>query len=348
MINRNFPRRIVARHYDWSVQDIVRKIKAEDIELHPDCQRNHAWDTNTHTQNKCSRLIESLLLNIPIPGIYFAEQVETLKYEIIDGQQRLFTFYRYLNNEFPLEGLIFRGDVSGKKYSELERCDREEIRKSPIRVIVIPNDSDEEIKHEVFERLNLGSIQLTSQEIRNNILRGSFNDLLKKLADNDLFQNMVHLGLKSDQKKMAHKELVLRFFAHHNSGFKRTKPLSLFLTSYMEEMKDLPSHDINKLEDLFVRTINLIHVYLEELAFLLFDEKTNEWNGDAKKLLYDAEMLAFSQFIDKEIKISPRNFREALQKLMSDNAFKKYLNDKYEDRAIAKRVSAIKNILANK
>ena len=184
MTNGKLPRRIIAQHYDWSVQDIVCKIKAKDIELYPDHQRNHAWDANTNTQNKCSRLIESLLLDIPVPGIYFAEQVETLKYEVIDGQQRLFTFYRYLDDEFSLEGLTIRVDANGKKYSELEQRDREEIRKSSMRVIVILNESDEEIKQEVFERLNLGSIQLTSQEIRSNTLRGSFNtDFRNSLSD---------------------------------------------------------------------------------------------------------------------------------------------------------------------
>jgi len=348
MTNSKLPSRVTAQHYDYSVLDIVCKINAKDIKLHPDYQRSHAWDDGTHTQKKCSKLIESLLLNIPIPGIYFAEQAETLKYEVIDGQQRLLTFYRYLNDKFPLDGLIIRDDVNGKKYSELEQRDREEIQQSPIRVIVFLSESDEEIKHEVYERLTLGSIQLTPQEIRNATLGGSFNDLLRKLAKNDLFQNMLNLQVKSDQKNMAHKELVLRFFAHHNSGFKRTKSLSFFLTSYMEEMKDLPSDEIDKLEDLFDRTINLIHVYLEEHAFLFFDEKTKEWNKNTNRLLYDSEMLAFSQFIDKEIKISPGNFQQKLEKLMSDNTFKKYLNDKSEDRTIVGRVSAIKNILVNK
>ena len=89
MTNSKLPSRVTAQHYDYSVEDIVSKIKVKDIELHPDYQRSHAWDARTHTQNKCSKLIESLLLNIPIPGIYFAEQAETLKYEVIDGQQRL-------------------------------------------------------------------------------------------------------------------------------------------------------------------------------------------------------------------------------------------------------------------
>ena len=77
------PRRIVTQAYDFSVQDIVNKLESGDIDLNPDYQRNYVWATNDSEQNKCSRLIESLLLNIPIPVIYFAEQAETLKYEVI-------------------------------------------------------------------------------------------------------------------------------------------------------------------------------------------------------------------------------------------------------------------------
>ena len=222
------PRRIIAQPYDYSVQDIVDKIRGNDIDLNPAYQRNYVWAVDDQEEHKCSRLIESLLLNIPIPVIYFAEQAETLKYEVIDGQQRLYTFQRFLDNDFELNGLEIRNDVNGKKYSDLDQKDRDEIRKRSIRAIVILNESDAEVKYEVFERLNLGSIQLTPQEIRNNTLRGPFNELLKELAKEPLFQQMLNLRLKSDKKNMAHEELVLRFFAYYDSGYKRVENLSYF------------------------------------------------------------------------------------------------------------------------
>jgi len=159
------PRRVITQPYDFSVQDLVNKIESKDIDLTPDYQRNYVWGGDNDNENKRSRLIESLLLNIPIPVIYFAEQKETLKYEVIDGQQRLRTFNDFLNDEFELKDLDVRSDVNGKKYSQLEPIDKNEIRKRSIRAIVILNDSDEEVKYEVFERLNLGSIQLTPQEL---------------------------------------------------------------------------------------------------------------------------------------------------------------------------------------
>lgn len=101
-----------------------------------------------------------------------------------------------MNDKFELKNLEIRDDVNKLKYSQLVQKDKDEIRKRSIRAIVILNESDEEIKYEVFERLNLGSVQLTSQEIRNNTLRGSFNDLLKELAKEEKFLNLINLKLK--------------------------------------------------------------------------------------------------------------------------------------------------------
>lgn len=342
------PRRILAQPYDYSVQDIVDKIKNNDIDLNPDYQRNYVWIANDSKEHKCSRLIESLLLNIPIPVIYFAEQAETLKYEVIDGQQRLYTFHRFLNDNFALSGLEIRDDVNGKKYSELEQKDRDEIRKRSIRAIVILNESDPEIKYEVFERLNLGSIQLTPQEIRNNTLRGSFNDLLKELAKNHLFQDMLNLRLKSDQKNMAHEELVLRFFAYHDSGYKRAKNLSFFLTEYMKKNQNLSSQDLIKYKTLFTDTIKLVYKYLGQYAFSSFGIKTGQWTKKSNRSLYDAEMLAFSDFIDKKIKVSPEKFMSKLEILMADQEFRKSLHSQAGGTMIQKRVSKIKDIISGK
>jgi len=342
------PRRILAQPYDYSVQDIVDKIGTGDINLNPNYQRNYVWAANDDTQHKCSRLIESLLLNIPIPVIYFAEQAETLKYEVIDGQQRLYTFHRFLNDEFVLDGLEIRDDVNGKKYSHLEQKDRDEIRKRSIRAIVILNESDEEIKYEVFERLNLGSIQLTPQEIRNNTLRGSFNDLLKELAERHLVKKLLNLRLKSDEKNMAHEELVLRFFAYHDSGYKRAKNLSYFLTEFLKKNQNPPKKKLKQYTYLFDSTIELVNKYLKDNAFSTFRTKTGKWTNKSNRSLYDAEMLAFSDFIEKEIKVTPVQFKKRLEGLMADTEFRKSLHSQAGGTMIEKRVSKIKDILSGK
>ncbi len=339
------PRRIVAQPYDFSVQDLVDKIQAGDIDLKPDYQRNYVWGANDEIENKRSRLIESLLLNIPIPVIYFAEQAETLKYEVIDGQQRLRTFYEFLNDQFELDNLEIRDDVNGKHYSDLNQRDRDEIRKRSIRAIVILNESDDEIKYEVFERLNLGSVQLTAQEIRNNTLRGPFNDLLKELANSEVFRSLVNLRLKSDQNNMAYEELVLRFFAYHYNGLKRLEPLNYFLTRYMKENRNASSTKISNYRDLFYSTMEKIQNYLGENAFSMYQAKSKTWNSISNRSLFDAEMLAFAQVTTKNIAVTPAKFKSKLKKLMADDEEFQRALDKSASRQIEERVYAVKRLL---
>lgn len=348
MNTKKTPRRIIAQPYDYSVQDIVDKIRTGDIDLTPDYQRNDVWGANDDKEHKRSRLIESLLLNIPIPVIYFAEQAETLKYEVIDGQQRLNTFDSFLRDGFVLNGLVIRDDVNGKKYSDLDQRDRDEIRKRSIRAIVILNESDEEVKYEVFERLNLGSIQLTPQEIRNNTLRGPFNDLLKELAQRPLFKKMLNLRLKSDERNMAQEELVLRFFAYHDSGYKRAKNLSFFLTEFLKNYQNPSEKTLKNFTTLFDKTIELVDRYLGEHAFSSFGIKTGQWTTKSNRSLYDAEMLAFSDFINKQISVTPDQFKQELEKLMANDEFRKSLHSQAGGKMIEKRVENIKNILLGK
>lgn len=342
---RKTPRRIIAQPYDFSVQDLVDKIKSKDIDLKPDYQRNYVWASNDEKENKRSRLIESLLLNIPIPVIYFAEQAETLKYEVIDGQQRLKTFEDFLNNRFELKDLEIRDDVNGKSYLKLDQKDRDEIRKRSIRAIVILNESDEEIKYEVFERLNLGSVQLTPQEIRNNTLRGSLNDLLKELADNTIFRSMINLRLKSDQTNMAHEELVLRFFAYHNSGLKRAESMSYFLTKYMKENRNISLNEIDKLRKLFLDTVEKIKEYLGDNAFSVVHAKTGKWYPTSNRSMYDAEMLAFAQVQKNKIKVTPSDFKSKLKSLLQNKDFMKTLVDQSGGKKIEQRVNDVKKLL---
>jgi uncharacterized protein with ParB-like and HNH nuclease domain len=344
-MNKQKPRRVITQPYDFSVQDLVNKIQEKDIDLTPDYQRNYVWDINDDKENKKSRLIESLLLNIPVPVIYFAEQEETLKYDVIDGQQRLRTFFDFLNDKFELKNLEIRSDVNGKTYSNLEKKDKDEIRKRSIRAIVILNDSDEEIKYEVFERLNLGSIQLTPQEIRNNTLRGSFNDLLKELASDKDFRSLIKLRLKSDQNNMAHEELILRFFAYHESDLKRVDQLNFFLTKYMKDNKNLDIDKVTEFRKLFNDTIKKIGKFLGNDAFSMFKVKTNTWNTTSNRLVFEAEMLAFSKVPESEITVTPEEFISELKNLMVNNIeFQKAL-DKAGGRKIEERVEAVIKLL---
>jgi hypothetical protein len=320
----NPPKKVFTQPYDFSVQDLVNKIKEEDILLDPEYQRYYVWEASDGKENKKSRLIESLLLNIPVPVIYFAE-TETLKYEVIDGQQRLRTFKDFLNDKFALKNLEVRNDVNGKKYSELEQPDKDEIRKRSIRAIVILNNSDEDVKYQVFERLNMGSIELTPQELRNNTLRGEFNQLLRELAKNEIFHKLFKFHLNADEVNMSREELVLRFFAYQEpEEIKRTDDLQEFLTEYMKEEVqkekkrglEITATKNRARRDLFNSTIETINKYLGDAAFSTF-RQNKTWNDKSSRLIYEIEMLAFAGLTENDIKIEPAAAREVIKKIVS-------------------------------
>lgn len=221
-------RKLVTQPYDLGVKGLSQDIASERIKLTIDYQRRYVWDNG-----KASRLIESLLLNVPIPVCYFAED-ENGAYEVIDGLQRLKTISRYLENEFKLSGISVLTELEGKKFSELNPRDQRRLENRTIRCIVITEDSNPDIKFDVFERLNTGAASLSAQELRNSVYRGPFNDDLKQLATNPKIKRL--LG-DTANARMEAEELVLRFFCLVEGIQEYKPPLRQFLNTYLRQRR---------------------------------------------------------------------------------------------------------------
>lgn len=217
-------RKLVTQSYDLSVATLIEQWNDE-ILIVPPIQREYVWNNM-----KASRLVESLLLNVPIPVLYFAESGDA--YEIIDGHQRINSIVRYVNNEFALSGLKVLGDTErrGKRYSELPSGDQRRIKTRVMRAIIITEESHPAMKFEVFERLNSGSIALTAQEIRNSTHRGNFMDLVRDLVFDDAFRACI--GTVKPRKRMVDNELVIRFFTFSDRADAYKPPLQKFINNY--------------------------------------------------------------------------------------------------------------------
>ena len=147
------------------------------LNLQPKFQREYVWALRPELP---SRLIESVLLEIPIPPIYFGKDTEG-RLEMIDGQQRLTTLVDFVTNKFQLRKLNRMASLNGKLFKDLPQPQQEKILDTPIRSIVIDAAKNTDLRYEVFERLNRGSMVLNEQELRNCVYRGEFNDLLAEL-----------------------------------------------------------------------------------------------------------------------------------------------------------------------
>jgi 5-methylcytosine-specific restriction endonuclease McrA len=236
-------RPVTSQSSDWTISALRDKLDRGQLDLQPKFQREYVWNTRPELP---SRLIESLLLEIPIPPIYFGKVAEG-RLEMIDGQQRLTTLVNFVSNKFPLRKLHRMASLNHKFFKDLTKQEQEKILDTPIRSIVIDAGVNTDLRYEVFERLNRGSMTLNEQELRNCVYRGPFNDLLAEL-EMDLYWRKAKGG-GEPEGRFKEREMILRFFAFANRLSNYTGNLKRFLNEYMgqyapRDPQDLKAHAV--------------------------------------------------------------------------------------------------------
>ena len=338
-------RKLITQPYDMSVQTVVEQIKNGDIFLEPPYQREYRW-----AKEKAARFIESLLLNIPIPNIFLAEE-DDVTYTVIDGRQRLNTIKNFIlpdseKDRIILQGLQVRSDLNGKTFEELDKKDQGKLKKQYLRCSVILNDSDPQIKFDVFERLNTGSEKLQPQEIRNCTYRGNFNELIKKLAKNNKFKSMLKLNA-SNSRNMTDVEYVLRFFAYSLDINNYKGSVGEFLNNFMRNHRNLEEEQINNYQNLFEKTVDNLYMVLGNNAFKRYVPDKKNWYSVTNKALFDAEMVAFSKVdISNLSEEKLVNIQEEIKIKMSDEDFIKTIERTTNIvERVVKRINDITQIL---
>ncbi len=314
-------RRVYADKSDRSIYELFRKFQRGDLILDPEFQRRYVWDNK-----KASLLIESILLEVPIPVIYLAEE-EDGKFTVIDGQQRLRSFFRFLNNEFKLRGLSVLSELNGKYFKDLDKEKQRKIEDATLRVIEIRKESHSDVKFEIFERLNVGAVKLNDQELRNCIYRGKYNDLIKELAEDRDF--LFLLGLKEPHKRMYDRELVLHFLAFYNQTYLKYKPpMKQFLNREMENNRNISEEKIKELRRAFKETVSMVKSVFGDKVFRRFipgDEKDPNGRWEIRKInigLFEIIMFGFSRYAKNQIIPLSDVIREELLHMMtSDKEF---------------------------
>lgn len=246
---------VTAYGADYPVDALVSRITQEDIVV-PEFQRGFIWP-----RSRIDRFVESLLLGLPVPGIFLANEPETNRLMVIDGQQRLMTlwsFYRgrLRGKEFTL-GKGVQEQFQGKSYEDLEEEDRRRLDNSIIHATVIRQDQpsdDQSSIYFVFERLNTGGTILQPQEIRAAIYGGEFNDFLHQINEYPRWRDV--FGKKSSRRK--DQELILRFFAFRHHGSEYRRPMKEFLNDFMGKNRHLVDLDRAAMQAEFEGVIDLL------------------------------------------------------------------------------------------
>lgn len=317
-------RKIYTDKSDPEVESLYGKYKRGRLILQPDFQRHFVWDTG-----KSSRLIESALLDIPLPVIYLSEENDGRE-NVIDGQQRLTAFFSFMDGKFPngkdfkLTGLKVFTDLKKKPFKDLDEELQDKIRYCTIRTITFKKESDFDLKFEIFERLNTGAVSLNDQELRNCIYRGPYNNLLKELAQDQDF--MYLLGLKASENRMKDIEFVLRFAAFYHSTYLNYKPpIRRFLNADMEKYQSIKDKEITELRTAFKNAVSIIKSLLDTHAFKRFykgNEKDTNGFWEPKKFnasLYDILMYSFAREDKNKVYQNLDSIREALIDLMTND-----------------------------
>lgn len=247
-------RRVYTQPYDLVVESLIDQIKNGTVFLRPiserpSFQRRYVW-----TDKLASRLIESLLLNVPIPPCYLSQN-EVFELDVIDGQQRLYSIFRFYENQFALTGLEVLQDLNKLRFHELPLKLQRQFKTHTLRLVAVTNESHPEIKFDVFERLNTNTVPLNAQELRNCIYRGSLNDLLKDAVSYKPWLKI--LGKREPDKRMRDEELLLRFFAFYIHGITSYRtPQKHWLNDAAKQGQKYGADYIRKLNDVFTNAID--------------------------------------------------------------------------------------------
>ena len=352
-----------------TMDHLLRRLRQGSIRLAPTFQRNFVWD-----QERSSLLIESLMLRIPLPMFYVAAN-EDGNWDVVDGVQRLSTIRNYLlgeeNNKdgsktipaaqaFALKNLEFWGErFNGKKFSEIKRDTANarivnNIMETEMRFTVINPATPEEVKRNIFKRINTGGVPLTSQEIRHALYQGQSTQLLQELAGLPVFLDAIERSV--DDSRMAARELVLRFLAFSIRGEREyTGDMDKFLSDTMRLINLVPDLSEAKLRKIFpgqplpkvqLRSLEELKICFElamTRCFQLFGEFSfrkavpGMRRTPINKALFDSWANIFSRMSQDDFdKLKETKIKNKLIEL-----YKEILDDANFERAISRDASSV-------
>lgn len=288
-------KKVILEKADRSLSELHRWYKSGRLIIDPEWQRNYVWD-----YAMSSKLIESFLIDIPVPVVYLAKN-DNGKYEVIDGLQRLTSVFNYLDNEYKLQKLDLLKECNGKLFSELPTETQNKIEDSILRSFEL-SDSNGDIHFIVFERLNTGGVKLNDMEIRNCLYRGSLNTLIKELSKNSNFIKAVNQ--KNFDKRMQDRAFVLRFLAfYERTHLKCTLGLKRFLNEFLKFYRDASEDKLDEYRKTFEKSMRGCLTVFGENAFRLKNDiakpgkySSGEWSHKPNAAIFQVIATSFAKY----------------------------------------------------
>lgn len=299
---------------DFSLELYSQKIDSGEIKI-PEFQRKYVWPIK-----KASKLIESFLLNLPVPQVFLFQEANNRDLLVVDGQQRLLSVHYFLKGKFPGQHGDFRlkgvkSKWEGKTFEDLDENDKRRLKNYILRATIFEqiNPADNKSVYEIFERLNTGGISLTEQEVRNAVNQGTINGFLEKL--NTIESWRLLLGKTEPDKRMKDIEMILRFFALFEGWETYKKPMKDFISDYMEAHVEISADQQVKREKLFSAVCNKIAKDVGTSAF------QSDESGRVNIAIFDSIMTAAAVIGPEKIK----DLKTKVKELKSDPGYISYV-----------------------
>jgi hypothetical protein len=291
---------------DMPIRVLLDEIAAQKLVVAPKFQRKTVWG-----RDRQSRLIESLLLRIPIPSLYFAEDDDEMTV-VVDGQQRLRAIAEFHAGRYALQRLDLLAMHNGKRWADLSAPEAATILDTTLRCIVISAESPAALRFEMFERLSTGGLPLNDQELRNCVYRGAFNDLLHDIVRTTAWLAIV--GKTDADLRMRHEELALRFFALRAVLRDYRPPVRMLLNDFMRRNRNPPAGELFAMAALFERALTNCATVFGARAFRRLVQpagKPARWETNLNRAVYELQMLSFADLSTKLVNERAAAIRDA-------------------------------------
>jgi hypothetical protein len=337
---------VKADSLSMSIGEVVNLYKSRELVIRPEFQRLFRW-----TSDKKSRLIESILLGIPLPSIFVMQRHDGI-WEVIDGLQRISTILEFmgelLNEETGeikppsvLQGTRYLPSLAGARYESnegptLDSGQRISFKRSKMDFKILLPESDTKAKYELFDRLNSGGQEVSAQEVRNCLLlmsnRGFFH-WLSGLAENENFTSCAMLSSRKEEQQY-HLELICRFLTLYRSTedeLRKMESVDTFLTDRILAASDDEDYPMAEMEELFLKVFSVLSESLESQTFRRYDPDKDRYTGGFSVSAFEAITIGLAS----NMKVWERLEKDDRERLITEKVLSLWSNPAFKVRAKA-------------
>ena len=307
---------LLIRHETRTIYEVTRRIESGRYIMDPDFQRDFIWP-----EDKQSKLIESVIMRIPLPVFYLAEDEEG-RMIVVDGLQRLSTFHRFVHDQLPLR-LPERSELDRQRFIDLPPKLKNRIEDCNLIFYIIDSKAPDRARLDIFERVNSGE-PLTRQQMRNSLFMGPATRLLKEVSSTESFLEAT--GKSLNAKTMRDRELVNRFCAFKLLDLEEYRgDMDEFLAKSLRRMNSMSQDDLSHLSDDFQRSMSNNILLFQRHAFRKSILRWHESGENSKSMInasvWDVLSTGLSRYDRDRVEKSAESLRESVCRLLQDEDF---------------------------